>query len=141
MFVRYCGALYIQFRNGRKSANEGFDIDRPDLQWRNANCHCQRHEPVDFGSGFTLAGFAVASVVHGNDGMADAHRKHRVAAVRKITFQKDLFQIPERRAHARNALAKFNEALLDELFTEARLQQPRQQMSEFQRSKASFWTL
>src|SRR5262249_46887773 len=56
---------------------------------------------------------AVACIVQGNHGMAHAHRKHRVTAVREVTFQNDLLQISKSRAHARNALTEFNEALLD----------------------------
>jgi len=47
-----------------------------------------------------------------------------------MTFQKHLFQISQSWTHTRNALAEFNEALLNQLFAEAGSEQPRQQMSE-----------
>jgi hypothetical protein len=34
-----------------------------------------------------------------------------VAAVRQVTFQKNLFQISQSRTHTRNTLAEFNEAV------------------------------
>src|SRR5262249_54845035 len=55
--------------------------------------HRQRHEAVYFGCGLSLAGFAVACVVHGNDRMAHAHRKHRMTAVHELTFQNNLLEI------------------------------------------------
>jgi hypothetical protein len=48
-----------------------------------------------------------------------------VTAVREVTFQKSLLQISESRAHARDALAEFNEMLLDQLLAEARPEKPR----------------
>ena len=39
--------------------------------------------------------------------------------MREVAFQQNLFQIPQRRAHAGDALAKFNEALFNQLFAEA----------------------
>src|SRR5262245_47023275 len=62
--------------------------------------------------------------------MACAHRKHRVTAVREVTFQENLLQISLSRAHARNALAEFNEMLLDQLLAEARPEKPRLQAQE-----------
>src|SRR5262249_42143274 len=112
------------------SGDQSLNIDRLRLQWRNSNRHRERHKSVDFGSGFTLARFAVTCIVQCNHGVAYTHGKYRMTAMREVAFQKNLFQISQRRTHARNALAEFNEVLFDKLLAEACPNKPRPQMPE-----------
>jgi hypothetical protein len=112
------------------SPDERLDVDRLGLQRRDPDRHRQRHETVDLGGGSALAGFPIGCIVHGNNRMAHAHRKHRMTAVGEVTFKENLLQISQSRAHARHTLTEFNEALLDQLLAETRPEKPRLQVTK-----------
>ena len=70
--------------------DQSLDIDRLCLQWRNTNCHRERHEAIRIGSRLAFAGFTIAGVVQNNHGMAHTQpdRKDRVPAMREVTYRR-----------------------------------------------------